>query len=485
MPKREHKREQAFAAVDLGASSGRVIRGVIGPDRLDITEVHRFPNTPITTPDALRWNFRALEHGTRHGLTLAGPVQGIGIDSWAVDYGLVDATGRLLENPVHYRDHRTEHIPDQVFAKISAARLYELTGTQHQPFNTIHQLYAARESESLKAAAQLLLIPDLLSYRLTGVAVAPRSTNASTTGLLDPITRSWSTEIAHALTPDLTLPLHPNLTTLLPPLREPGHPAGYAQDFNTPVYTVGSHDTASAVAAVPATDSDTDDSDDFAYISSGTWSLVGVELKTPIRTAASQAANFTNELGVDGTVRYLRNVMGLWLLQECLRAWAPTGTGTTDLPTLLQAAKHSPARRSLINAADPAFFAPGAMPDRIAEACRSAGQPVPRNRPETVRCILDSLADAYRDALQEAATLSGRRITRIHIVGGGALNTLLCQLTADATGLPVIAGPVEAAAIGNLLLQARAANVLTGPLPDLRRLVARTQPLQRFEPTST
>ena len=457
--------EQAFAAVDLGASSGRVIRGVVGPDRLELIEVHRFANEPVSDAGVLRWDFGALERGVRHGLALAGPVQGIGIDSWAVDYGLLDETGRLLEDPVHYRDRRTEGAPERVFARIPAARLYELTGTQHQPFNTIHQLYAARESESFRAAAQVLLIPDLLSFRLTGLA-GTEITNASTTGLLDPASRSWSKEIADDLELDLAL---------FAPLREPGRPAGFAGDFDAPVYTVGSHDTASAVAAIPAT------GEDFAYISSGTWSLVGVELRAPIRSAASRAANFTNELGVDGTVRYLRNVMGLWLLQECLRAWGPSA----DLSALLTAAQHAPARRSLVDAADPVFLAPGAMPERIAEACRSCGQPVPRDRAETVRCILDSLAEAYRRALHEAAALSGRRITHVHIVGGGALNTLLCQLTADATGLPVIAGPVEAAAVGNLLIQARAAGALdgAGDLAELRALVSRTQQLRRYEPS--
>ena len=454
--------------MDLGASTGRVIRGLVGPNRLELTEAHRFPNLPRTTSGTLRWNFAALESGVREGLTLAEPVDGIGIDTWAVDYGLLDASGTLLEDPVHYRDRRTDDIPRHVFNRIPADRLYELTGIQHQPFNTIHQLYAARDTAEFKAASQVLMIPDLLSYRLTGVA-GTEITNASTTGLLDPISRSWSAEITAALDLD---------PALFAPLREPGVPAGIARDFGgAPVYTVGSHDTASAVAAIPAVAGE-----HFAYISSGTWSLAGVELRTPVRTEASRATNFTNELGVDGTVRYLRNVMGLWLLQECLRSWGPNA----DLSTLLAAAVHAPPRRSVIDAADPIFLAPGDMPARIAKACVDSDQPAPRDRPETVRCILDSLAEAYRRALQEAVALTGRRVEQVHIVGGGAQNELLCQLTADATGLPVIAGPVEAAAIGNLLIQARAAGVFgngsTG-LPELRDLVARTQPLRRFEPS--
>ncbi len=455
---------QAFAAVDLGASGGRVIRGLIGPDSIELADVHRFPNTPVSARGALRWDFAALERGTREGLRLAGPLSGIGIDTWAVDYGLLDADGRLLEDPVHYRDGRTEGVPEQVFERIAAERLYRLTGIQNQPFNTVHQLWAARESAEFKAAERILMIPDLLSYRLTGVA-GTEITNASTTGLLDPATRSWSAEIFAAVGVD---------PGLFAPLREPGAAAGFASEFGAPVFAVGSHDTASAVAAVPAV------GENFAYISSGTWSLVGVELRAPVRTEASRAANFTNELGVDGTVRYLRNVMGLWLLQECLREWDREG----DLAELLEAAAHAPARRSLVDAADPVFLAPGGMPARIEEYCRESGQPVPRDHAEVVRCILDSLAEAYRRAVHEAVSLSGARVDVVHIVGGGAYNTLLCQLTADAVGLPVVAGPAEAAAIGNLLVQARAAGAVRGGLDELRELVARTQPLRRFEPVS-
>jgi rhamnulokinase len=456
-------RTRSFAAVDIGASSGRVIKGAIDSDELRLNEVYRFPNRPVNRRGTLRSDFAALVRHTRKGLRLAGPVAGIGIDTWAVDYGLLDADGKLLEDPVHYRDRRTEGVPEQVFEHVSAQRLYQITGVQHQPFNTVHQLYAARDTAHFKACAQILMIPDLLAHRLTGVA-GTEITNASTTGLLDPATRSWSAEIAGALDIDLGL---------FAPLRVPGQPAGFAQDFGVPVYTVGSHDTASAVVAIPAA------GEHFAYISSGTWSLVGVELRMPVRTEASRVANFTNELGVDGTVRYLRNVMGLWLLQECLRGWDRKG----DLAALLEAAAHAPACRSLIDATDPTFLAPGRMPERIAAACRDSGQPVPRDHGETVRCILDSLAEAYRRAIQEAADLSGARVDVVHIVGGGARNALLCQLTADAVGLPVIAGPTEAAAIGNLLIQARASGALSGGLEELRALVARTQLLRRYEPS--
>lgn len=454
---------KTFAAIDLGASTGRVIQAVVGPDRLDTAEVHRFANEPRSLRDALRWDFSALERGAREGLRRVGPVDGIGIDSWAVDYGLLDSDGRLIDDPVHYRDRRTQGVPEQIFQHVSAQRLYQLTGIQNQPFNTVHQLYAERLSARFKAAARILMIPDLLCWKLTGVA-GTEVTNASTTGLLNPATRAWEAEIANALGIGLDK---------FPSLREPGEPAGFSADFQAPVFAVASHDTASAVAAIPATVSD------FGYISCGTWSLVGVELRQPVLTEQSRAANFTNELGIDGTVRYLRNVTGLWLLQECLRAW---GVSEAQLPALLAAAGAAPARRSLIDATDPAFVPPGRMPERIARACRAAGQPEPRTEVHTVRCILDSLADAYRRALDDATRLSGRRVDVVHLVGGGARNRLLCQLTADATGLPVVAGPVEAAALGNTLIQARAAGAVHGKLDDLRALVAATQRLHRYEP---
>ena len=456
-----------FAAVDLGASSGRVIRGLAGPDRIELAEVHRFPNTPVTEGATLTWDFAAIEAGVRRGLELAGPLDGIGIDSWAVDYGLIGADGALLGNPVHYRDTRTQGVPERVHQRISAQRLFALTGIQHQPFNTVFQLATADGSPELEAAELILLIPDLLSYRLTGVA-GTEVTNASTTGLLDPVSRTWSQEIAQATGID---------TAKFAPLRGPaGTPAGFASHLgnSVPVYAVASHDTASAVVAVPAT------MPNFAYISSGTWSLVGLELTEPVLTESSRQANFTNELGIDGTVRYLRNVMGLWLLQECLRTWG----AEAQITALLSAAADSPPRRSIIDATDPAFLAPGDMPARIAAACVAAGEPEPRTRVEVVRCILDSLALAYRDALADAMRLTGRTVDVVHIVGGGALNELLCQLTADACGLPVIAGPIEAAALGNILVQARSAGVLDGALTDLRALIAATATLRRYEPSS-
>ncbi|MEU0040018.1 rhamnulokinase family protein [Streptomyces sp. NPDC006333] len=460
---------KTFAAVDLGASSGRVMVGRVGPEALDLTEAHRFPNRPVRVPEGLRWDVLALYAGVLDGLRAAGQVDSVGIDSWAVDYGLLDADGALLGNPVHYRDTRTEGVAEQVWATVPAAELYAATGLQYAPFNTLYQLTAARSTAQLAQAERLLLIPDLLAYWLTGEA-GTELTNASTTQLIDPRTREWAYDLAGRLGIDLKL---------FAPLRRPGDPAGLLTPRvleetgltgPVPVTTVGSHDTASAVAAVPAV------GERFAYICTGTWSLAGLELAAPVLTEASRAANFTNELGLDGTVRYLRNIMGLWLLQECLREW-----DHPDLGELLRAAAEVPALRSVVDAGDAAFLAPGRMPARIADACRASGQPVPGSRAETTRCILDSLALAHHRAVAEAQELADHPVDVVHIVGGGARNELLCQLTADACGLPVVAGPAEAAALGNVLVQARAQG-LVGDRTSMRRLLARTQPLRRYEP---
>ncbi len=459
------------AAVDLGASSGRVMAFDIEPGQVAFTEAHRFPNGPVRLGDTLHWDVLALYRGVLDGLRAAGPrLDAVGIDSWAVDYGLLDATGALLGNPVHYRDRRTDGVPEAVHARVPAAELYRVTGLQVLPFNTVYQLAAARGTPQLGAAERLLLIPDLLTNWLTGANVS-EVTNASTTGLLDARTRTWSAELPARL----DLP-----GRLLAPLVEPGTEVGLLHDHvlaetglagPVPVVAVGSHDTASAVVGVPAA------TRNFAYVATGTWSLVGVELDAPVLTEAGRAANFSNELGVDGTVRYLRNVMGLWLLQECLREW-----GDPDLEGLLDAAAAEPGPAAVVDAGDPAFIPPGNMPDRIAEACARTGQTPPPTPAATVRCVLDSLALAHRRAVRQAADLSGRQVDVVHVVGGGARNRLLCRLTADACGLPVVAGPVEAAAYGNALVQARALGVVTGGLPDLRALVRASTELVRYEP---
>ncbi|MER6346947.1 rhamnulokinase [Streptomyces sp. NPDC001595] len=448
--------------------------GRVGPHTLELTEAHRFPNRPVRLPEGLRWDVLALYAGVLDGLRAAGAAAGgrldsVGVDSWAVDYGLLDADGALLGNPVHYRDPRTEGIAEAVWATVPAAELYAATGLQYAPFNTLYQLTAARSSAQFAQAKRLLMVPDLMAYWLTGEQ-GTELTNASTTQLVDPRTGDWAYDVAARLGIDLSL---------FAPLRQPGDPAGVLRaevleetglTGPVPVTAVGSHDTASAVAAVPAS------GERFAYICTGTWSLAGLELSAPVLTEESRAANFTNELGLDGTVRYLRNIMGLWLLQECVRAW-----GEPDLGELLRAAAVVPTLRSVVDAGDAAFLAPGRMPERIAEACRASGQPVPETPAEITRCILDSLALAHRRAIEDAQRLAGTSVDVVHIVGGGVRNALLCQLTADACGLPVVAGPTEAAALGNVLVQARA-HGLVGDRDDMRRLLTRTQPLTRYEP---
>ncbi|MGD6740573.1 rhamnulokinase [Streptomyces sp. BH106] len=459
-----------YAAIDLGASSGRVMTAHVTPDTLTLAEAHRFPNTPVRTPDGLHWDILGLYAGILEGLRKAGPVRSIGIDSWAVDYGLLDADNNLLGNPYHYRDTRTDHTAEKLWATIPPQELYAATGLQYVPFNTIYQLTAARDTAQLNAAQRLLLIPDLLTYWLTGQQGA-ELTNASTTQLIDPRTGDWAHDIATRAGIDVNL---------FAPIRRPGDPAGELLPHvleetgltgPVPVTTVASHDTASAVAAVPATE------ENFAYICTGTWSLAGLELDAPVLTEESRAANFTNELGIDGTVRYLRNIMGLWLLQECQRSW-----NQPDLTVLLDEAAKATPLRSVVDAGDPTFLPPGGMPDRIAAACRATGQPEPRTRAEITRCILDSLALAHRRAIEDAARLADRPVDVVHIVGGGARGALLCQLTADACGLPVVAGPAEGAALGNVLVQARADGVV-GDRAAMRRLVADTQPLARYEPS--
>jgi rhamnulokinase len=469
----------AFAAVDLGASSGRVMLGLAGPGELRLTEVNRFPNTPVEVADVLHWDVLALYRGVLDGLRAAGRdaglLHGIGIDAWAVDYGLLDETGALLSNPVHYRDRRTEGRVDEVRARIPAAELYDITGVQLLPINTLFQLVAEMSQPRLGWAATLLLIPDLLAYWLTGERRA-EVTNASTTALLDVRTGGWAVPLMTRLGID---------ARLFPPLQRPGDEIGRllpavqtATGLHEPVTVtaVGSHDTASAVVGVPAANPD------FAYISCGTWSLVGVEIPKPVLTEASRGANFTNEGGVDGTIRYLRNVMGLWLLQESIRTWNERGL-PADLESLLHEAAGVPRFSALVDVNDATFLPPGDMPQRIADACRRTGQTPPPSRGAIVRCILDSLALAYRRTVREAADLAAVNVAVVHLVGGGARNKLLCQLTADACGLPVIAGPVEAAALGNVLVQARSAGVLAGDLFELRGLLRRTVALDHYQPS--
>jgi rhamnulokinase len=468
----------AVVAVDLGASGGRVMVGVVDGPGLELLELHRFPNVPVRVHGTLHWDILALYRGVLDGIRAAagaGDLASLAIDAWGVDYGLLDSDGGLLGNPVHYRDTRTEGVAGQVLGRVPAAELYAITGIQQLPLNTIFQLVAAAGTPQLAAARTLLMIPDLLAFWLTGQAGA-EVTNASTTQLYDLRAQAWATSLMTrvGIPPGIFPPLRrpgDTIGDLLPPVSAE---AGLAT--HVPVLAVGSHDTASAVAGVPA------GGPDFAYISCGTWSLVGMELPGPVLTEASFRANFTNETGIDGTIRYLRNVMGLWLLQESVRTWSARGIAA-DLGTLLAAAAEVPALRAVVNPDDADFLAPGDMPARIAEACRRTGQVPPADPGATVRCILDSLALAYRRTIADVQELAGRHVDTVHIVGGGARNSLLCQLTADACGLPVVAGPVEAAALGNVLVQARALGAAPDDLGGMRRLLRRTQNLRRFEPS--
>jgi rhamnulokinase len=467
------------AAVDLGASSGRVMVGHVGPNTLELTEAHRFPNDPVALPDGLHWDVLRLYHeiteGLRRAARLAPGLASIGVDGWGVDYGLLNAGGQLLGNPYHYRDSRTAAGVDRVHALVPRQRLYAKTGTQFMPINTIYQLAAALGTVEVEAAKALLLVPDLIGYWLAG-GIRAEATNVSTTGLFDPIAGSWALDLVDEL--GLPSPILPDLAhagDLLGAIR-PEVTAATGLSGDTMLIAVGSHDTASAVVGVPAVDNR------FAYISCGTWGLVGVELGGPILSAASQEANFTNELGVDGRIRYLRNVMGLWLLQESVRVWE-LEDGRVDFAALLAAAAELPRGGAVIDVDEPEFLPPGDMPARIAARCRTTDQPVPAAQPEIVRCILDSLAAAFARAIADARRLSGVDVEAIHIVGGGSRNDLLCQLTADACGIPVVAGPVEATALGNVLVQARASGLIRGDLATLRSVVRATQHLRRFEPS--
>ena len=470
------------AAVDLGATSGRVMAARVEPDALDLREVHRFPNGAVPVGSSLYWDVLGIHREVLAGLrriARSGPLDGVGIDSWAVDYGLLDRDGNLLGNPHSHRDPRTDGVAERVLDTVPAEELYAVSGLQQLALNTVYQLVAARGTAALESAETLLLLPDLLGYWLTG-AIGAERTNASTTGLYDVRTGEWSVDLAKRL----ELPW-----SILPPLREPGDVVGpllpsvaahLGVGAGIPVVAVGSHDTASAVVAVPA------ESDRFAYVSSGTWSLVGLELDAPVLTDAARRADFTNEGGVDGTIRFLKNVMGLWVLSECVRAWGDKGVPGSDLPSLLAAAGSAEPLRTVLDINHPSLLPPGTaadpMPDRVTSLARAAGEPSPRTPGEITRCVVDSLALAYRRHLRTAAELADRSFDVVHVVGGGSQNHLLCQLTADACGVPVLAGPTEAAALGNVLVQSRA---LGADLPDLaamRALVRRTHAVRRHEP---
>jgi len=466
-----------FAAVDLGASSGRIVVGEVSPNSLVTQVVARFPNQSIRTIDGLHWNitglFQYVLDGLAGAIRSAPDLTSVGIDSWAVDYGLLRGD-RLLGEPFHYRDDRTTRGVEATHAIVPFAELHERNGLQFLPFTSIYQLVVDRLDGMLAGPDGLLLIPDLIGFWLTGRRAAER-TNASTTGLLNIATGSWDHELARRL--DIS-------GGLLPDLIDPGQSlAGLTPDVaasvgataSLRVVAVGSHDTASAVAGVPM------DPSNAAFISCGTWGLVGVEIERPVLTTESRQANFTNEAGVDGRVRFLRNVMGLWLLSESVRGWQSAGD-SVDLAALLDAAAAVDAPVAVFDPNDPAFLQPGDMPSRIAAHCERHSLVVPHSPAEFARSILESLASAFAESVRLAAELSGRDVTMVHLVGGGAQNELLCQLTADRIGTTLVAGPVEATALGNLVVQARAAGVIDGDLESLRALIGRHSEIRRYSP---
>jgi rhamnulokinase len=455
-----------FLAIDLGAESGRAVLGCFDGEKMDLEEVRRFPNVPVWLPDGLHWDvlriFAEIKSAVADAAANGGRIESLGVDSWGVDFALLDRDGALISNPYHYRDPRTEGMEERAVGRMPKEEIYRITGIQFMPINTLNQLLAFEASPLLAAAQTLLMIPDLMGYWLTG-EVACESTNASTTQLCDARSGEWSRDlIAKMGLPEKIfaeiIPPGTHLGPLLPGVaEETGAKGGF------PVTAVASHDTASAVVAVPAA------GEDFAYISSGTWSLVGVELPEPSIAPEGMSANFTNEGGFAGTTRFLKNVMGLWILQECRRTWAREGRHYS-YEELTALARAEPPSRSLIDPDHPAFLPPGDMPSRIRDFCRGTRQSAPEEPGTVARCVLESLALKYRWVLEKAEEITGRRAEVVHVVGGGTRNTLLCQLTADATRRPVRAGPVEATALGNLMVQAYARGYL-GSLEEIRESV--------------
>jgi rhamnulokinase len=473
-----------YLALDLGAESGRAILGSLAEGKLVLEELHRFPNQPVRLPDGLYWDAFRLFHEIREGLRVAGrgrglKLSGIGVDTWGVDFGLLDTRGELLANPRHYRDARNNGMMERTFQTVPRAEVFAHTGLQFMQFNSLFQLNAIKQSGSpaLGAANCLLFMPDLLSYWLSGVQ-KNELTISSTSQFWNPAEARWSTELfdalglPQALLGDVVKP-GTKLGGLLDEIRET---AGLDE---TPVFATAGHDTASAVAAVPAAGPFSGD-ESWCYISSGTWSLMGVELDAPVINARTLELNYTNEVGVDGKIRFLKNIAGLWLVQECRRAWALEGQEYNYTELTAMAAKAEPFAAVI----DPdAFLEPGSMPERIAAFCARTGQAAPRSHGSFVRTCLESLALRYRQVLESLDEVTGRRIGTIHIVGGGSKNRLLNQFVAEATGRPVVAGPGEATAIGNLLVQAIGAGEIDG-LAGLRTVVRNSFELERFEPLS-
>jgi rhamnulokinase len=470
---------RAFAAVDLGADSGRVVLGRLEHGAVSLEVVHRFANRPVRLPDGLHWNLLALFGETLEGLSRAAakaPLSGVGIDSWGCDYGLLDGSNQLLGLPFHYRDERTQGMVERVHERVSREELYSVTGIQTMAINTIFQLMAQADSAAMAQAQRIALVPDLLALWLTGV-LANEVTAASTTGLLDARSGGWARSLIARLgfppAPFAGDPVEPG--TMLGPIL-PLHAELAGAATGVPVWTVGGHDTASAFVAAPLLGPRD------AVLSSGTWSLLGLEIAEPLLGADAAALNLTNERGLDSTTRLLRNVMGLWLLQECRRHWAAAGT-PWDYDELHVLAASAPIDVALFDPDDDGLLLPGDMPARITALCRASGQQPPQTPGEMVRSILVSLACKYRLVLERLEAVTASNVERVHVVGGGARNELLCQLTADLCGRPLLAGSDEATALGNVLIQARACGALGGSLSELRVLAGSSGATVTYEPT--
>ncbi len=469
-----------FLAIDLGAESGRGVVGLLGDDgKLSLEEVHRFPTGPVRVLDHLHWDvlrfFTEIKAAVRQcAQTHGADLRAIGVDTWGVDFGLLGRGDVLLGNPYHYRDQRTDGMMEEAFRRVPREEVFAQTGIQFMKLNTLYQLLAMRVEDSplLEVAETLLLMPDLFNFFLTGTKAAEFSI-ATTTQFYDPRQCAWATPILEAM----DLP-----TGILPEIIQPGTPVGtllasVAEETGAgrvPVVAPACHDTGSAVAAVPAR------GEDWCYISSGTWSLMGIETPEPLIDERSLRFNVTNEGGVGGTIRFLKNIMGLWLVQECRRQWEREGN-TYSYDTLTRLAAEALPFVSVIDPDDASFLAPGDMPAAIRAFCARTGQPEPQSVGATVRCALESLALKYRWVLERLEEIRGRRLETIHIVGGGSQNRILNQLAADATGRPVVAGPVEATAIGNVLMQAIGLGHL-GSLAESREVVRRSFAVETFTP---
>jgi rhamnulokinase len=462
-----------YIACDLGAESGRVILGTVAADRISLEEIHRFPNTPRRIGTSIQWNIGQLWSETQSGLRKVAQrcsqIAGISTASWGLDYVLLNAAGETIPPAYHYRDPRTCLGVEMVRSKIPWETIFAETGIQFMPMNTLYQL-AAEEPGRLQQASQFLLIADAFNFWLSGIGRAEESL-ASTTQLYNPRTKDWSSLLLAAL--DIPRRILPGVVPsgmVLGPLRSSLN--SDIRDAN--VIASCSHDTGAAVAGVPA------DGTTWAYLSSGTWSLLGVELSKPVMTDRARELNFTNEIGFGGTVRLLKNIVGLWIVQECKRSWTQNGQ-TCSYSSLTDAAAASAPFTSLINPADPRFLSPDDVPEKIADYCRQSGQSPPARPGATIRCVLESLALLYRKTLLEAEQLSGRGIDRLHIVGGGSQNALLNQFTANAIRRPVLAGPSEATALGNIIVQ----GIALGDLPSLeagRELIRHSVEISTFAP---